>query len=342
MRIAQLMAGAANGGAELFFERMTLALHQAGDEVLPLIRPDPARMARLRAAGLYPQGLRYGGPLDLFTRRRARAALQQFRPNVAMAWMSRAAFHAPEGDWTLVGRLGGYYPLKYFRRCQHLVGNTQDIVRWVKAQGWPQERVTWLPNFVDDFAATPELDRVELGVPAGARLVLALGRLHRVKGFDTLIMAMRAVPEAHLVIAGEGPERAALTELIASHHLEDRVHLPGWRRDVGGLLKTADLFVSSSRHEPLGNMVLEAFSAQKPVVAAAAEGPRETIRTGQDGVLVPIDDAPALADAIKAVLQDERLRLTLAAAARARYEASFAPPVVLTIWRDYLARIGAG
>ena len=340
MRIAHLMAGAANGGAELFFERMTVAQHQAGEDVLPIIRPDPIRMETLRASGLKPVGLRYGGPLDLLTRPRADLALRRFSPSVVMAWMSRAAFHAPAGDWTLVGRLGGYYALKYFRRCDHLVGNTHDIVKWIKERGWPQDRVTWLPNFVDDFSAMRPVSRTELGVPQEAKLVLALGRLHTVKGFDTLIDAISAVPDAHLVIAGEGPERQALTAQINRLNLGQRVHLAGWRRDVGALLKTADLFVSSSRHEPLGNMVLEAFSAQTPVVAAAAEGPREVIREGKDGILVPLNDPASLAKTLTQVLKNNELRVALSAAGRERYEAEFAAPVVLAAWRDYFMRIG--
>ncbi len=331
------MAGAAQGGAELFFERLTIGLHEAGEAVLPVIRPEPARVARLRAAGLEPVGLRYGGPLDPLTRPRAARALHAFGAEVAVAWMSRAAFHAPRGRWTLVGRLGGYYPLKYFRRCDHLVGNTRDIVRWIVAQGWPADRVAYLPNFVGDFASIAPASRAVLGVPDDAPLVLALGRLHAVKGFDILIRAMETVPGAHLVIAGEGPERPALEALIASCRLGARVHLAGWRTDVGPLLRSAQLFVSSSRHEPLGNMVLEAFSAGVPVVAAAAEGPRELITDGVDGVLVPIDDPAGLSRAIARVLAEGGQ--AMAAAGRARYAGEFAEPVVVAAWRDYLARV---
>ena len=75
MRIAQVMAGAPTGGAELFFERLTMALHAAGDAVLPVIRRDDARAGRLRATGLAPVELGFGGPLDLLTGRRLKAAL---------------------------------------------------------------------------------------------------------------------------------------------------------------------------------------------------------------------------------------------------------------------------
>jgi glycosyltransferase involved in cell wall biosynthesis len=336
MRIAQLMAGAAQGGAELFYERMTIALAQAGNEVLPVIRAEPGRLERLRQAGLAPVTARYGGLLDVRSKSAIAVALRDFRSQIAIAWMSRAAMFAPQGDWTLVGRLGGYYDLKYFRHCDHLVGNTRGIVRWIAGQGWPAAQVHYWPNFVDDFATTPAASRMSLGVPDAVPLVLALGRLHAVKGFDVLIRAMAQVPEAHAVIAGAGPERAALERLVGACGLRDRVHLPGWRGDAGALLKAADVFVSSSRHEPLGNMVLEAFSARTPVVAAAAEGPSEVIKDGQDGLLVPIDDPQALAGAIRAVLQDRHRGAVLATAGRARFEAEFERSAVLRIWQNAL------
>ena len=86
--------------------------------------------------------------------------------------------------------------------------------------------------------------------------------------------AARALPGVHAVIAGEGPERAALEDYARREGVADRVHLPGWRQDVGALLAACDVFVSSSRTEPLGNMVLEAWSARRPVVAAALIMPR--------------------------------------------------------------------
>ena len=78
MKIAQVMAGAPVGGAELFFERLTIALHDAGDDVLPVIRRDAGRAGRLRAMGLAPVELGFGGPLDLLSGRRLTAELARF------------------------------------------------------------------------------------------------------------------------------------------------------------------------------------------------------------------------------------------------------------------------
>ncbi len=341
MRVAQIMAGAPAGGAELFYERLSIALARAGEDVLPVIRRNPARAARLRAAGLSPVELNFGGVLDVGTGRRLRETLRRFRPRVAVAWMGRAASFAPSGDWVLVGRLGGTYDLSRFRRCDHLVANTRGLVQWITEQGWTPARVHYLPNFVPDLGRTPEADRKSLGVPDQAGLVLALGRLHRNKGFDVLIRAASHLPGVQVVIAGEGPEREALAELIKHERLNDRVHLLGWRQDTAALLASADLLVCPSRTEPLGNVIIEAWSARCPVIAAAADGPRELINPGEHGILVPPENPDALADAIRALLGDPGRAAHLATAGRDRYETAFAEAPVVARWRSFLAQVGA-
>ncbi|HET9019711.1 MAG TPA: glycosyltransferase, partial [Acetobacteraceae bacterium] len=335
MRVAQVMAGAALGGAELFYERLCVALHASGEEVLPVIRRNPARAARLRAAGLAPVELSFGNQLDLLTPLRLQAALKAFAPRVVVSWMNRASRIAPRGDWTLVGRLGGYYDLRYYRNCQHLVGNTRGIVAWLRTQGWPAERTHYLPNFVEDFAATAPA----AGLPPHRPLLLGLGRLHSDKGFDIAIRALPRLPGAHLAIAGEGPERAALAALAAREGVAARVHFLGWRDDPGALLKAADLFVCSSRIEPLGNMVIEAWSAGCPLVALAAAGPAELIRPGIDGLVTPLEQPAALAEAIGALLADKARAQAMAAAGRARFASEFAAAPVIDAWRHFLREV---
>nr|WP_321983060.1 glycosyltransferase [uncultured Lichenicoccus sp.] len=335
MKIAHIMAGADAGGAELFYERLAAAQHEAGHQVLPVMRANPARARRLREHHLEPCELRFGGRLDLRTGPRLRRALRGFAPRVAVAWMNRAARLTPRGDWVLAGRLGGYYDLSYYRNCDHLIGNTRGLVDWICGQGWPAARVHHLPNFARDHASLAHCRPDWL--PPGARLVLALGRLHRNKAFDVLIRALAWVPEAVLVIAGEGPERGALEALARQVGVASRLRMPGWSDDPGALLAGADLLVCPSRHEPLGNVVIEAFSGRLPVVAASAAGPVELISSGEDGILVPLEDAPALAAAIGAVLGDAALAARLAAAGRRRFERDFAAAPVLARWDAVLS-----
>ncbi len=336
MRIAHIMAGAPAGGAEVFFERLTAAQQASGETVLPLIRHDPARATRLSAAGLSPIQLGFGGALDLLTRPRLRAVLRRFAPQVAVAWMNRAARMAPHGPWVLAGRLGGYYDLRYYRRCDHLIGNTRGITDWIIAQGWPAARVHHLPNFSPDMrGAAP----AALPTPPGAPVVLALGRLHRNKAFDILIRALPLLPGVHAVIAGDGPERPALLALASQEGVADRLHLLGWRTDQAALLAACTVLACPSRHEPLGNVVLEAFSAARPVVAADAAGPAELIADGATGLLIPHDDPIRLAQAIDTILQDPTLAARLAAAGRACYEAAHQTTPVLQRWHAALAQM---
>jgi glycosyltransferase involved in cell wall biosynthesis len=250
--------------------------------------------------------------------------------------MGRAARHAPTGPWVLVGRLGGYYDLRRFARCDHLAGNTQGMVDWIIGQGFPASRVHLLPNFVPDLAGAPP---ASLPVPAGAPVVLGIGRLHRAKGFDLLIAAISRLPGVHAVIAGDGPERVALERLAHHAGVAARIHFLGWRQDTAALLAAADVLACPSRSEPLGNVVLEAFSAGRPVVAAMADGPRELIESGRTGVLVAQDSAIALAAGLEGVLRNPAQSAAMVAGARARYDATFAEAVVIARWQHFLATV---
>jgi glycosyltransferase involved in cell wall biosynthesis len=325
------MAGAPAGGAELFFERLCTAL-AAEDEVLPIIRRDAARAARLREAGLAPVQMRFG----LATRWRLARRLHAFAPRVAVAWMGRAASVAPRGRHILVGRLGGTYDLRRFAHCDHLVGNTRGMAAWIIARGFPPGRVHVLENFSPDFSGAAP---AALPVPAGAPVVLAMGRLHRAKGFDILIAALTRLPGVHAVVAGEGPERAALESLALRAGVADRVHWLGWRSDTAALLAACDVYVCPSRLEPLGNVILEAFSAGKPVVAAMAAGPMELIEPGRTGVLVALESGIALAAGIEGVLGNQAMAAALARAGRNRWERDFAPASVVAKWRAFLGSV---
>jgi glycosyltransferase involved in cell wall biosynthesis len=339
MRIAQIMAGAPVGGAELFFERLTIALAQSGDAVLPVIRHNADRVTRLRSAGLEPTQLRFGSPLDLLTGARLRRALARFNPSVAIAWMSRAARFTPAGSWVLAGRLGGYYDLRHYRHCDHLIANTQQIAAYIRDRGWPAARVHQLPNFAPDLSGAAPASRAGLQIPEQTPLIVALGRLHPNKGFDLLTHALPLIRQAHVLIAGEGPERDNLSKLAQSLRVADRLHLPGWRTDTAALLAAADLLVCPSRHEPLGNVIIEAWSAARPVIAAAADGPRELITPDRDGVLVPLESPEALAEAINSLVQDPARAAALARNGRASYQARFAEAPVLQQWCRFLSTV---
>jgi glycosyltransferase involved in cell wall biosynthesis len=208
-------------------------------------------------------------------------------------------------------------------------------VTWLRNQGWAAERTHYLPNFVADFGDAVPAEDLTHGRP----LLLGLGRLHTDKGFDIAIRALPRLPGAVLAIAGTGPEEANLRALAAAEGVADRVRFLGWRRDAGALLRAADVFVCSSRVEPLGNMVIEAWSARCPLVAVAADGPAELVRDGHDGIMVPHEDPAALATAVASLLHNPERAAALRAGGRARFEAEFTEAAVVAKWRHFLASV---
>lgn len=334
------MAGAKIGGAEAFFERLCVALANAGTEQHAAFRTHDRRARLLAEAGIPVTELRFGGMLDFLSGRRLNALARSFQPDVALAWMSRGAAYMPPGPFVKAARLGGYYDLKYFRRCDHLIGNTPDLRDYLIKQGWPEERTWYLPNFVDDRALPPQ-DRADLDTPNDVPLLLCLGRLHRNKGFDIALQALAELPGAYLWIAGEGPERDALTQQAAQLGVTDRVRFLGWRDDVPALLAAADIFLCSSRHEPLGNMVLEAWAHGIPVAAAASQGPGQLIDHGVNGLLCPVEDALALAKAADSLIKDAALAQDLAGAGNAAYRGQYTEGHVVQQYQDFFDTIAA-
>jgi glycosyltransferase involved in cell wall biosynthesis len=122
--------------------------------------------------------------------------------------------------------------------------------------------------------------------------------------------------------------------------VEPRVRFLGWRTDASALYRAADLCVFPSRYEPLGNVVIQAWVHGLPVVAAASKGPASLIRDGHDGLLVPIDDAPALATAIRRALGEPLLRAGMADAGLARVATQFSQAAVIAAWRTLFADHG--
>jgi len=330
MRILMAMAGLGGGGAEGFFERLTHAFRDHGQQVSVALRPHAARVARLREAGVPVHPMRFGGPLDLRTGYRLRNLIKHEEPDVVLSFMSRAAGFVPASGnrFVHVARLGGYYPLENFRSADHLVCNTQDICDWLIAAGAETAKVSHIPNFVDRGSAPP-LSRATFDTPADAPLVVALGRLHRNKAFDTLLEAMVRNPTLWLWLAGDGPERAALEAQAARLGLNERVRFLGWLENPGPAIAAADIVAVPSRHEPLGNVVLEAWSYAKPVVAAASTGPAALIDDGVDGLLVPVDDPGALAAALADAARNADVPSKIGTAGMKKLAAEFSPALVV-------------
>jgi glycosyltransferase involved in cell wall biosynthesis len=178
--------------------------------------------------------------------------------------------------------------------------------------------------------------RARLGLSPDAYVVAGIGRLVPIKGFDLLVGALpelvARVPEAHVLLVGDGVERGALQAQAAALGVAGRLHVGGARSDVIGLLPAADVLAAPSRNEGMGRVLVEAMALGLPVVGTRVGGIGDVILDGECGLLVPPEDPGALAEALVELGLDAGRRAKLAAGARPRAEA-FSTPVAAAAMR---------
>jgi glycosyltransferase involved in cell wall biosynthesis len=203
------------------------------------------------------------------------------------------------------------------RSCASVIASSGSVATFVKdALGVPPGRTAAIPCGIDPGAFPARTSVAIKGQP----VVIAVGRLVKVKGHRVLIDAFRRVlgkyPGARLDIVGDGVERRALEAQAAD--LRGSVRLLGTRYPTTPLLQDADVFVLPSLAEAQGLAILEAFATNLPVVASRTGGIVEMVEDGVDGLLAEPGDAVGLASAILRVLGDDTLRERLVMHARTR------------------------
>ena len=194
--------------------------------------------------------------------------------------------------------------------------------------GRPNQFVT-IPSGVDlaearaGAAGAPTIRRA-LGIAAEAPLLGTVSRLVHVKGLTHLVAAMpeilRRFPQAHLVLAGDGEERDALTAQAAALSLAQRVHFLGFREDVPAIIGALDLFILPSLNEGFGKVLVTAMGLGVPIVATKVGGVPEVVEDGREGLLVPAADPAALAKAAISLLEDRTAAAAMGITGRARAE----------------------
>ncbi|MFJ9648208.1 glycosyltransferase family 4 protein [Streptomyces sp. NPDC004244] len=248
---------------------------------------------------------------------RALLALRGRRVPLVVTWQGGES--APEGP---LGRLGRLVERQVARAAAVVLGASTDQVDLARARGARDARLARpaAPTGAGGGPAAgtdPGKVRAELGA-VGRPLVIAIGSLVPHRGYTVLLDAARAwralEPVPLVVIAGEGPQRGELSRRIEAEGLP--VRLLGRRRDAVQLLAAADVAVLPSRWEARSLLAQEALRLGVPLVATAVGGVPELV--GDAGVLLPYGDAPALTEAVSALLSDPARRAELAAAGRAQ------------------------
>ncbi|TMK52956.1 MAG: glycosyltransferase [Actinobacteria bacterium] len=234
---------------------------------------------------------------------------EQIRPDIDVGypqWMVRA------GRWLLA-------------RPDIVTGASDAVGAYLRGEaGVAADRVKVIYNCVDvhgfGHLQNGAAKRRELDIPADAWVIGLVGNLRPQKNHDALLRAFATlsqdVPEARLVLVGDGERRPALEALSDTLAIRDRVRFLGSRLDVSELYPAFDVYCLPSHYEGMPFTVFEAMSAGKPIVATRVIGIQEIIADGQTGLLVPPDDPPALARALLQLRRDATLSRRLAQAGR--------------------------
>jgi glycosyltransferase involved in cell wall biosynthesis len=234
------------------------------------------------------------------------------------------------------------------RAVDHVVATCSDEVFELRRLGLPRDRATIVPCGVDTSVFTP---RGPVAQRSGRSRLLVLGRLVERKGQDDAVRALRAVPDAELVVVG-GPPRGAidadpevcrLRAIAVEEGVADRLVFAGAvpRADVPAWVRSADVVLAVPWYEPFGITPLEAMACGRPVVATAVGGLVDTVVDGVTGDLVPPRDPARLGAVLAALLADDERRSAYGAAgvrrARARYRWSRVVADTDAVYRQVLA-----
>jgi glycosyltransferase involved in cell wall biosynthesis len=319
-----------------------LEMSARGHAVTVVCQAGGGLFGRAQASGLEVRPIVFGGDLKPGAILGLRGVLRETKPDVVHVHDPHATAAGVIAVRTLGRRrprlvasrrvtlpLRGPLSRMKFMACDRVLAVSQAVARGLVADGLPAARLRLVHDGVPDrVPGSDGLDLSgELGLPAGARVIGNVAALTEHKDHHTLLRAMprvlQEVPEALLVIVGEGPLRARLESEARSRGLRSRCVFTGFRSDVDRWMARFSLFSLTSRVEGLGTTLLDAMCFSRAVVATATGGIQEAVRHGETGLLVPVGDSGALARALVDLLRDEKRRDRMGEAGRRLFESRF-------------------
>src|SRR5271165_2215398 len=189
----------------------------------------------------------------------------------------------------------------------------ENLVRWCPGVGG---KIALIPNGIPFDAFENAQPAVLPDVPGGLTRLVFVGRFDVQKDHATLLRAITAVPDTHLLLVGDGPLRLRLERMAQSFGIGHRVTFLGWRQDVGAVLKASDIYVHSTHSDGFGIAACEAMAAGLPVVASDVPGLAQLVTSA--GILFPAGDHKALARNLTALIQSPGRQREMSAASRQR------------------------
>ncbi len=198
------------------------------------------------------------------------------------------------------------------RGADAVIGQSRDTVQHVTGLYGVRRDVGLIPLGIERPAPVAHASRAHFGLPENAFVLATIGRLVARKATPRLIdtVADTALPNAHLLIVGDGPDRDAILQRAHLRGITDRVHLLGQVSDAEkcAALAVSDAFVTTSQHEGFGLVFLEAMAFGLPIICYDRGGQTDFLQTGQTGFVLRLNDETAFANAIVELHEDVAAR----------------------------------
>ena len=366
---ARIVHIAAAGGPLAAVKQLAQVISRLGGDEFEMhvcaVAPRRANFTELAALGQRLTIIEGRTPNDPAAWWQLRKHLHALRPSVAHAWDAAATpgrlAALASGVPHIVASLRHGSVLCGWRRrlaarrllayTDAVLVNSQWLADFARAQGLPAARLRLVRDGVEPLAPLPHLAEscaallAELGLPAGARLIGSVAKLTLASRIKDLIWAADLLKviraDVHLLVVGDGPQRAILERFRRQCHIDDKVHFLGPRADPRGSCGCATCSGRPATRGLRGSLV-EAMAAGIPVVVGDAPGCGELVVDGENGFLVPLGDRAGLARAANRLLDNGDLAQRLGEAARARVAADFSVAAMVAahaaLYRELVAR----
>lgn len=354
MKILQICSARSIGGGERYLADLSNSLAGRGHDVFVALAPDAPLKDELSAV---PKDnilfSRMRNALDVFSAFELADFVRRNNVEIIHAHLARdyplAAFAARIAKKPFVLTRHVLFPLKslqkfILRNVSGIIAPSNAIADSLEKQNlFPPDKITIIRYGINlEHFSQAEKTSDETFV------VGTIGHLAPIKGHDVFVRAAEIVlknrENIRFVIVGEdksqsGENRRELEDLIARLDLKSKIELVGWTDDVRPFLRKFDLFVSAARAEAFGLVIIEAMVYGLPVIATGSEGALEIIEDGTSGILVPNEDAEALAKTILELFADKDKREHLIKNGRRRVEENFSLERMVSKTEEFYHRV---
>lgn len=329
-RVLQVITPSHMSGAEMQLVRLTRRMKARGHEMPVLVKHDSPALSEMLHHGLDVEPARIGGKINFLGVRRIARAARRHRADLVQSTLSTASWWAgwleSLGGPKSIGHVQGFTSAAWHRRQSHLLAVSGAVRDDLIRQGIPAERITVLYNALEPEEFRPLRDalavRSEFGADARTPVVGTFAHLSVKKGYRELFAAMpailAAVPNTQFWILGQGELKSELEQQARAGGYLGQVRFAGFRRDAADIMHAIDVMALPSHREPCALAYIEAALSAKPIVACRAGGAPESIAEGETGLLAPVGDSRAIAQAVLALLENRDVARRMGEAGRER------------------------